>query len=119
MTTATHQDTKTRYYKRIAQDTYDEANGVYLELKQDHASFLVFDKGTREVKSRVRVNDDTYEATRSFYQVLADKINHGELKARLNTSKPWRDGRRSFEWAFYRPDGILETISIGTQYIGA
>lgn len=118
MTITTHQDAKTRYYKRIAQDTYDEANGVYLELKQDHASFLLFDKASREVLRRVKINDDTYTATRSFYKAFADEINHGKLDVRLKT-KRWRDGRYSFEWAFYRPNGLQETVSLGTQYVGA
>ncbi len=116
--TTNHQDAKTRYYKRVACETYDDTNGVYLELKQDHASFLIFDKDTREVKTRVRVNDETYAETKSFYEVLADKVNHGGLITRLKTRR-WRDGRYSFEWAFYKPNGLIETISLGTQYVGA
>lgn len=116
--TTHHQDATTRYYKRIACETYDDANGVYLELKQDHASFLVFDKNTKEVKTQVRVNDDTYAESRHFYKALADEINNGKLLPRLKTRR-WRDGRYSFEWAFYKPNGLIETVSLGTQYVGA
>lgn len=116
--TAPHNDATTRYYKRVACETYDKANGVYLELGQDNASFLLFDKASREVLRRVKINDDTYTATRSFYKAFADEINHGKLDVRLKTKRR-RDGRYSFEWAFYRPDGVLETVSLGTQYVGA
>lgn len=116
--TAPHNDATTRYYKRVACETYDKANGVYLELGQDHASFLLFDKNTREVKRRIKVNDDLYSKTKHFYKTLAKEINEQRLDVRLKT-KRWRDGRYSFAWAFYRPNGVLETVSVGTQYVEA
>jgi hypothetical protein len=116
--TAPHNDATTRYYKRVACETYDKANGVYLELGQDHASFLLFDKNTREVRRRVKINDDLYSKTKHFYKTLAKEINEQRLNVRLKT-KRWRDGRYSFAWAFYRPNGILETVSVGTQYVEA
>lgn len=115
MTITTHQATE-QLLRQVAEDTYDEANGVFLDLCKDHVDFLVYNKATDEIINWLPLYGSSYTENRYFYELLSREINDGKLTVRLIRSKLRRDGRRSYEWAFYR-NGYRETVVAGTYVV--
>jgi hypothetical protein len=116
ITTQTHQPTASQL-RRTADLTYEDRNRVYLQLRGNQISYLVADRDTGEVLTRLAIPSYDSELTSSshFYQTLAGEINSGRLTARLNRSK-FLNGRRVYEWAYYKTDGHRETL-IGDRYV--
>ena len=122
MLATTTTQSKRAYLKRVARNTYDTNNRVYLEAKRDHATFVVYNRYTGRTVNRVRVADldldnDPSDYYEGFYKSLAWAIDSDGTTPRLNQYRR-KDDSYSFEWTFYDKLGKRITLCPLVQFRG-